>query len=167
VKIFFLMQRLSLIFIFPLALLFSACASVKSTAVFYTPTTAVLYPPKDKNQVIPILNAPPSHPYKEIGHFAFQSDLGYPFIMKAVEYNARQAGADAVYVKESKSWFVPYYYNVPPTVAWIPVGGGWYGGGCGGWYGGGAVVPITYPGYSGVSYRNFIGIDARMIVLKQ
>ncbi len=146
----------------PLALLLSACASVKSTMVFYTPTTAVFYPPKDKSQIIPILNSPPVRSYKEIGRFAFQSDLGYPFIMKAVEYNARQAGADAVYVKDSKSWFVPYYYNVPPTVTWIPVGGG-----CGGWYGGGGVVPITYPGYSGVSYRNFIGIDARMIVFKQ
>jgi hypothetical protein len=159
------MKQFSWILLIPLACLLSACASVKSTAVFYQPTTSKFYPPKDKHAVIPILSAPPVQPYTEIGRFAFQSDLGYPFMMKAVEYNARQAGADAVYIKESKSWNVPYAYTVPTTVSWVPVGG-YYGGGCGGWYGG-AVVPITYPGYTGVSYQSYIGMDARMIVFKQ
>jgi hypothetical protein len=159
-----MMKRLFWIPILLLALLFPACVSVKSTAVFYRPTTTTFYPPKDKHAIIPILGAPPSQPYKEIGRFAFQSDMGYPFMMKAIEYNARQAGADAVYVKESKSWTVPYSYTVPTTVNWVPVGG-YYGGGCGGWYGG-AMVPITYPGYTGVSYQSFMGMDARMIVYK-
>jgi hypothetical protein len=138
---------------------------VKSTTAFYTPTTTTFYPPKDKHVVIPIMGEPPSQPYREIGRFAFQSDMGYPFMMKAIEYNARLAGADAVYIKESKNWTVPYAYTVPTTVSWVPVGG-WYGGGCGGWYGG-AVVPITYPGYTGVSYQSFMGIDARMLVFKR
>lgn len=154
------------ILVVPLVLALSACADVKSTAVFYSPTTTTFYPPKDKHTVLPIMNAPPAIPYVEIGKFSFQTDLGYPFIQEALEYNARQAGADAIYIKESKSWTVPYYYNVPPTVTWVPVGGGWYGGGCGGWYGGGALVPITYPGYSGVNYRSFMGVDARMVVFK-
>ena len=114
--------------------------------------------------MIPIMSGKPTRPYTEIGRFAFQSDLGYPFMMKAIEYNARQAGADAVYIKDSRSWTVPYAYSVPTTVSWVPVGG-WYGGGCGGWYGG-AVAPITYPGYTGVSYHGFTGMDARMIVFK-
>ena len=161
------MRLLTLIFVIPVALLLSACASVKSTAVFYAPTSSTIYPPKDRHAVIPIMSERPTQSFTEIGRFAFQYDLGYPFMQRAIEYNARQSGADAVYIKESKSWSIPYYYSVPPTVTWLPVGGGWYGGGCGGWYGGGAMVPITYPGYSGVNYRNFIGIDARMIVFKR
>ena len=149
------------------ALFLSACASVQSTAVFYAPMTNAIYPPKDRHVVIPIMSERPPQAYTEIGRFAFQSDLGYPFMQSAIEYNARRAGADAVYIKDSKSWSLPYYYSVPPTVTWIPVGGGVYGGGCGGWYGGGAMVPITSPGYAGVNYRNFIGIDARMIVFKR
>lgn len=159
------MKRFSWVFLLPLVLLLPACASVKSTAVFYQPTTTRFYPPKDKHAVIPIMSAPPSRPYTEIGRFAFQSDMGYPFMIKSIEYNARQAGADAVYIKDSRSWVLPYAYTVPTTVSWVPVGG-WYGGGCGGWYGG-AMVPITYPGYTGVSYQGFIGMDARMIVFKQ
>lgn len=170
------MDKFSQTLLFPLLgvlLLLCACASVKSTAVFYQPTTSSFYPPKDKHAVIPILNAPPVRPYGEIGRFSFQSDLGYSFMIEAVEYNARQAGADAVIIKNSQSWNVPYAYTVPTTVSWIPVGG-WYGGGygggwgcgrCGGWYGG-AVMPITYPGYTGVSYQSFMGMDARMIIFK-
>ena len=159
------MNRIQSFLTLALALLLTACVSVKSTTVFYRPSTATFYPSKDKNAVIPILGEPPVRPYKEIGRFAFQSDMGYPFMMKAIEYNARQAGADAVYIRESKSWTVPYAYTVPTTVSWVPVGG-WYGGGCGGWYGG-AVVPVTYPGYTGVSYQSFMGIDARMLVFKR
>ncbi len=159
------MNRLLQFLAVALMLFPAACASVKSTAVFYQPTTSTFYPPKDKHAVIPVIGERPVRPYTEIGRFAFQSDLGYPFMMKAIEYNARQAGADAVYIKDSKSWTLPYAYTVPTTVNWVPVGG-WYGGGCGGWYGGGA-VPIVSPGYTGVSYQSFMGIDARMIVFKQ
>lgn len=158
------MNRIPCLLTLAVALLLPACVSVKSTAVFYTPTTTTFYPPKPKNMVIPILGELPTRPYREIGRFAFQSDMGYPFMMKAIEYNARQAGADAVYIKESKSWTTPYAYTVPTTVNWVPVGG-WYGGGCGGWYGG-AAVPIVYPGYTGVSYQSFMGIDARMLIFK-
>ena len=149
------------------ALLFSGCASVSSTAVFYRPATDTVYPPKDPKAIIPILSAAPSRPFREIGSFGFQSDLGYSFVQSALLYNARRAGADAVIIKDYKSWSVPYWYTVPPTVNWIPVGGGgYYGGGCGGWSGGAAYVPVTYPGYSGVNYRNFTGIDARMVVYR-
>ena len=161
------MNRAFQLLIVVTALILSACASVKSTAVFYAPTSMAFYPPKDPHAVIPIMSERPAQPFTEIGRFAFQSDLGYPFMQQAIEYNARRVGADAVYIKESKSWSVPYYYSVPPTVTWIPVGGGYYGGGCGGWYAGGAAIPITYPGYAGVNYRNFTGIDARMVVFKR
>ncbi len=158
-------HRLSFILLLPMMLLFSSCASVKSTAAFYQPTTSGFYPAKDRHAIIPILNAPPARPYAEIGRLAFQTERDYSFIQRAIEYNAQCAGADAVIIKNYKNWSVPYYYSVPPTVTWIPMGGG-YGGGCGGWYGGGVFVPMTFPGYSGVDYRNFSGIDVRMIVFK-
>jgi len=159
------MNRFPLIALGLLTILLSGCASVSSTAVFYTPTTNVVYPPKPGEWVIPVMAKPPDRPYAEIGRFAFQSDLGYPFMMKALEYNARRAGADAVILGSSKTWSVPFGYTVPATVGWIPAWGGWYGGRCGGWYGGGA-VPVVYPGYSGVSYDTFTGIEARMIVFR-
>ena len=152
-------------------LLLGGCASVRSTAVFYQPTTANKCPPKPKEAVIPVLNAPPSRRYQEIGRFAFQTTLGYPFVMNSLLYNARRAGADAVIVKNCQSWSVPCGYVIPPAVAYVPVGGwgGWYGGRCcgwgGGWYGGG-VVPVAYPGYAGYTYENFTGIDARMIIYR-
>jgi len=148
------------------AVLLSGCVSVKSTAVFYAPSTNVVYPPKAKDAVIPVMSQPPVRPYAEIGRFSFQSDLGYPFMMRAIDYNARRAGADAVIIKDSKSWTIPCLYSVPPTLNWIPVGGGVYGGCCGGWYGGVTAVPVYYPGYSGVTYDTFTGIDARMIIFR-
>jgi hypothetical protein len=160
-------KRCFLIPVLAALLLLSGCVSVKSTAVFYTPSTNVVYPPKPKGMVIPVMSQPPSRPYAEIGRFSFQSDLGYPFMMRAIQYNARRVGADGVVIKESKSWTLPYLYTVPPTLNWVPVGGGWYGGRCGGWYGGGmTAVPVWYPGYSGVSYATFTGIDARMIIFR-
>jgi hypothetical protein len=160
-----IMHRNFWIFLLPLVLLFSSCASVKSTAVFYQPTTAGFYPVKDRHAMIPILNAPPTRPYTEIGRLAFQTDRDYSFIQRAIEYNAQRAGADAIIIKNYKNWSMPYYYSVPTTVTWVPLGGG-YGGGCGGWYGGDVLMPITSPGYSGVDYHNFSGIDVRMIVFK-
>jgi len=163
------MNRFYMLLVGTVALLLSACASVSSTAVFYAPTTSNFYPPKDKNAIIPILNQPPPRPYTEIGRFAFQSSLGYPFVQSALLYNARRAGADAIIIKNFQSWSVPSWYVVPPTYGWIPAGG-WYGGGCrgwgGGWYGYGA-VPVAYPGYTGVTYQNFTGVDARMVVFRR
>lgn len=158
------MRSAQLLLVLAIAVLLSACASVSSTAVFYQPVTSNFYAPKDKRMVIPILNTPPARPYFEIGRFAFQTDLGYPFVQQALLYNARRAGADAVIIKNCQSWSVPSWYSVPPTYGFIP-GGGWYGGRCGGWYGGG-VFPVFYPGYVGMSYQNFTGIDARMIIFK-
>ena len=146
-----------------LAIFLSSCASLSSTAVFYQPTTANYYPPKGKNAIIPILNVPPKRSYYEIGRFAFQSNLGYPFVQRAVVYNAQRCGADAVIIKNCQSWSVPSLYTVPPVYGWIPVGG-WYGGGGG--VGIGGAIPVAYPGYTGVSYQNFTGIDARMIIFK-
>ena len=158
------MKRAFLIPLLALPLLMEGCASVKSTAVFYTPATSVMYPPKPRGAVIPILDRPPSRPYAEIGRFSFQTGLGYPFMMRALEYNARRVGADAVILRESKSWVVPHPYAVPPTLGWIPVAVGY--GGCGGYYGGTTAVPVWYPGYTGVNYDSMTGIDARMIVFR-
>lgn len=153
------MKRINPTALAVLAVLITGCASVSSTTIFYTPTSNVVYPPKPKGWVVPVMAKPPGRPYAEIGRFAFQSDLGYPFMMKALEYNARMAGADAVILSSSKSWSLPSGYNVPTTVGWLPA---WSG--CGGWYGG--AVPVVYPGYSGVTYNTFTGIEARMIVYR-
>jgi len=161
----FHMKLIPRLAIMAMALLLSSCASVKSTEIFYSPATTVFHAPKESHAIIPILNAPPPRPYEEIGRFAFQTDLGYPFVQRALLYNARQSGADAVIIKNYQSWWVPSWYTVPPVYGWLPVGG-WYGGGCGGgWYAGGA-IPYAYPGYTGVTYQNFTGIDARMIIFK-
>lgn len=145
-------------------LVMQGCAGVKSTAVFYTPSTTVVYPPKPDQAVIPIMNQPPSRPYAEIGRFSFQTGVGYPFLMRAVEYNAHRVGADAVLIREIKSWTIPRPYLVPPTLGWIPVGG-WYGG-CGGYYGGATAVPVWSPGYTVMNYDSVTGIDARMIIFR-
>jgi len=154
------MKRFHVFLVATAALLLGGCASVSSTVVFYQSTTPNYYPPKPSNAVIPILGAPPSRPYYEIGRFAFQTTFGYPFAINSALYNARRAGADAILIKNCQNWSVPYSYVVPPTVGYFPAGG-WYGG-CYGWGG----VPVVYPGYAGVSYQNFTGIDARMIIFK-
>jgi hypothetical protein len=147
-------------------LLLAGCASVKSTAVFYVPTSTVVYPPKPKDAVIPVTSRPPARAYAEIGRLSFQTDLGFPFMMRSIQYNARRAGADAVVLRDCRSWTVPSVYTVPPSVGWVSAGGWWYGGRCGGWGGGPVAVPVWYPGYTGVSYDTFTGVDTRMIVYR-
>ena len=85
----------------PLILLAAAgCAPLSETTVFYTPAADRVYPPKGKREPVPLLSESPSWPHQVIGRFAMQSDRGYPFVSKALLYNARLQGADAVVVRK-------------------------------------------------------------------
>jgi hypothetical protein len=84
----------------PLAAALAGCASLSETTVFYTPVSDRSYPPKDKKEEIPVLAKPPAWPHRVIGRFAMQSDRGYRFVHRAMLYNARRQGADAVVIRK-------------------------------------------------------------------
>jgi hypothetical protein len=73
--------------------LLSGCASVKSTAIYYSSIQD--YPAKPLDAAIPILTRPPAKPYKVTGRIAFESDRGRNFLRKSMIYNAQIHGADA------------------------------------------------------------------------
>jgi hypothetical protein len=91
----------------------AGCAPLSETTVFYTPAADRVYPPKGKREPVPVLSEPPSWPHQVIGRFAMQSDRGYPFVSKALLYNARLQGADAVVVRKVG-------FDVRQTVNQIP-----------------------------------------------
>jgi len=145
------------------------CASVESTAVYYTPYSTETYPPKEKDAVIPIVGKPPTEPHQAIGELKFSSNRSYRWLKKSIEYNARRVGADLVYMRESSSEPAPYSYYVPPRTRWIPVGGyttvkkkdgervvrGYR-----------RTIPVWEPGYTVQGMDIITSIDAEMIVLK-
>jgi hypothetical protein len=89
------------------------CVPLSETTVFYTPASDRVYPPKGKREPVPVLSEPPAWPHQVIGRFALQSDRGYPFVSKALLYNARLQGADAVVVRKVG-------FDVRQTVNQIP-----------------------------------------------
>jgi len=93
----------------------AGCVPLSETAVFYTPASDRVYPPKGKREPVPVLSEPPSWPHRVIGRFAMQSDRGYPFVSKALLYNARLQGADAVIIRKMG-------FDVRQTVNRIPAG---------------------------------------------
>ncbi len=139
------------------------CASVEGTAIYYTPTTLNFYPPKPKDWPVPILGKAPNESYQTIGRLAFQSDLGFRFMRRAIEYNARVNGADAVILKDVAGRREVFLTRVPPRVDWVP----FYGGGPYGYYGPGFVryYPIWQPGYVQANEALITSIDAEMIVV--
>jgi hypothetical protein len=77
----------------------------QDTAVYYHPSSAAKYTPKPKDYDVPILTYPPKRKYEVIGRFTMREKFygvedGYVFMNCAAEYNARQAGADAIIVLE-------------------------------------------------------------------
>lgn len=92
----------------------SACSGLRETTVYYMPVADRYYAPKDKNEVIPVLSEPPGWAYRVIGRFAMQSDRGYPFLHKAMLYNARLQGADAVVVRKLGSEVRQNFNYIPP-----------------------------------------------------
>ena len=94
----------------------SGCASVKSTAAYYTSYSTGVYPAKPPEAAIPILGKFPSRPYTTIGRLAFESDRGWRFLRKSMVYNAQVHGADAVVLKSATMRREVSFQHVPPQV---------------------------------------------------
>ncbi len=94
----------------------SGCATVNSTAAYYTSYGSRVYPAKPAAAVIPILTKFPSSPYTAIGRLAFESDRDWLFLRKSMVYNARVHGADAVVLKSATTRREISFRQVPPQV---------------------------------------------------
>jgi hypothetical protein len=104
----------------------AGCTSLRDTTVFYTPASADFYAPLPKDAVVPVLTEPPPWPHKVIGRFAAQSDRGYEFLYKAVLYNARLQGADAVILRKLDFDTRRNYNYIPPSWQNVPVSNVYY-----------------------------------------
>jgi hypothetical protein len=142
-----------------LAILLVGCAteSITSTQKFYFPLSTRTYPPKPKDAKIPIIAAYPDRPYTAIGRMSFQSGHGWQWMLDAVRYNARLAGADAVVMDTANTTTHQYTYHVPGYTTYQPVttygNANYYGSGGSYGYATGtstSYVPEYNPGYSGV-----------------
>ncbi len=142
--------------------LFVGCASVKSTAIYYTPTTVEIFPPKPKDYPVPILEKAPDRRYRTIGKFAFDTSLGYRFARDAILYNARVNGADAVILKKVSGRRELYLTRVPARVDYVPTVG-YYGGYGYRGYGYTSYYPIYRPGYVRADEEVITSVDAEMI----
>ena len=147
------------------------CASLQETTVFYTPATAEFFPPWPKDAPVPVLTEPPSWPHRVIGRFVAQSDRGYPFLYKAILYNARLQGADAVVLRQLAFDTRRTYNYLPPSWQTIPVNNVYYAqvqDKKGKWqtvpqnYT--TFVPIMQPGRTVVSDVQWTDVTAEMVV---
>ena len=98
----------------------AGCAPLSETTVFYTPVSDRYYPPKTKREEVPVLAEPPAWPHRVIGRFAMQSARGAQFVNKAMLYNARLQGADAVVVRKQGSELRQNFNYIPPGWESIP-----------------------------------------------
>ena len=96
-------KPLRLLICFALLAALTSCETVSSTSQFYRPTTTQVYLPKPKDYPIPILGAAPKQKNEVIGRLSFSAGRGYGYMIKASEYNARQAGADVAMLFDSSS----------------------------------------------------------------
>jgi hypothetical protein len=96
----------------------SGCATVNSTAVYYTSYSTRVYPAKPAEAAIPILAKFPSSPYTAIGKLAFESDRGWLFLRKSMIYNAQVHGADAVVLKSATTRREVFLRRISPQVDW-------------------------------------------------
>lgn len=167
------------------ALTLIGCENVSSTAQFYRPLTTKIYPPKPKDFKVPILGAMPKQKHEIIGRLSFSATHGYDFMMKAIEYNARQSGADVAVLVDSSSSSNQYTYRVPgyttnEAVTTYSSGSaygtanyygsnGYSGYGTSSAYGSGTsttYVPVYHEGYTGVGTTTTNSIEAVMVILK-
>ena len=160
----------------------NGCKSVNYTSLFYQSASAKTYPPKPKDYNVPILDAAPARPYEIIGRLTFSASHGQNFMIKALKYNARRAGADAAIVLSSSSSEEQTIRQVQGYTSMVQVPanatGTTYGKGPGtapadlyGYphnsYGGStAYVPVYHPGYTVQQTAIRYSIDAQMIVYK-
>jgi hypothetical protein len=138
----------------------AGCASVESTAIYYTSIRD--YPAKPPYAPITILIEPPDRPYKVIGRLAFESDEGWNFLRKSVVYNAQMRGADAVLLRTARTRREVSVQYAPPKVERYPayrrskhgkIYTRW--------------VPYLRPGYQVRWAKEITAIDAEMIVFEK
>lgn len=149
----------------------AGCAPLSETTIFYTPVSDRYYPPKDKKADIPVLTEPPSWPHRAIGRFAMQSDRGYRFVHKAMLYNARLQGADAVIIRKLVQDVRQTYNYIPPGWDSIPQSNVFYQqvqNSQGQWVTVPQVyttyVPVFRPGRTVVSDAEWADVNAEMVV---
>ncbi len=147
--------------------LLAGCASVQSTAVYYTPYTAKYYPPKPPEAVIPILGKVPPERHTVIGRLAFETDQGWNFLRKSMIYNAQINGADAVILKKVNSRQQLYLTEVPPQTDWVPMTNYYQKCRNGQIQSYTNWVPFFRPGYTQQNVSEITAIDSEMIVLKK
>lgn len=152
-------------------LVLAGCSGLRETTAFYTPASDRYYPPKGKKETIPVLSGPPSWPHRVIGRFAMQSDRGYPFVHRAILYNARLQGADAVIVRKLVQDVRQTYNYIPPGWDSIPQSNVFYQqvkNNQGQWVTVPQVytsyVPVFRPGRTVVSDAEWAEVNAEMIV---
>jgi hypothetical protein len=140
--------------------LLAGCASVESTAIYYTSIRD--YPAKPPDAPIPILTEPPRRPYKVIGRLAFESDEGWNFLRKSMIYNAQIHGADAVLLRTARTRREVSFQYAPPRVERYPAHRrGKHGKIETRW------VPYLRPGYPVRWVKEITAIDAEMIVFEK
>lgn len=103
----------------------ASCASLNDTAVFYTPVSQDAYPPLPKDALVPLLAKPPAWPHRVIGRFDMQTDRGAKFAQKALLFNARRQGADAVMMRDINYDLRRTYNYIPPSWDYVPVTNYW------------------------------------------
>ena len=106
-------------------LVLCGCANLEQTAVYYTPTGTEFYPPLPKDAPVPLLAKPPEWAHRVIGHFDMQTDRGAKFARKALLYNARRQGADAVVMRDINYDLRRTYNYIPPSWTSMPVTNYW------------------------------------------
>ena len=90
-----------LIVSFVFTIVLAGCETIQSTTKYYTVLSPTVYPAKSENYRIPIIKADQTRrAYKVIGEMEFKTGKSDSFIIKAVQYNARIHGADAVIMQK-------------------------------------------------------------------
>lgn len=144
---------------------------MSETTAFYTPVSDRYYPPKSKKDEIPVLSKSPAWPHRVIGRFAMQSDRGYRFVHKAILYNARLQGADAVVIRKLVQDVRQTYNYIPPHWDRVPQSNVYYQqvqNNQGQWVTVPQIyttyVPVFRPGRTVVSDSEWADVDAEMVV---
>ena len=152
-------------------ILVGGCAPLSETTAFYTPVSDRSYPPKSKKDEIPVLSKAPAWPHRVIGRFAMQSDRGYRFVHKAILYNARLQGADAVVIRKLVQDVRQTYNYIPPHWDSVPQSNVYYQqvqNNQGQWVTVPQIyttyVPVFRPGRTVVSDSEWADVDAEMVV---
>jgi hypothetical protein len=102
-------------------LFFAGCASLSEADPFFIAATPEIYPPKDSREHIPLIADNPEGKFKVIGTMDWESPRRWNFVRRALERTARKHGADAIILREKKSFRETNLVDMPPTMRWVPV----------------------------------------------